>query len=172
MPPPQCPTCGRFLSKAFVLGLREAADRCPRCDTRLTDEHFAPAVADRDEPPPAPAVGSRTATTATSATTAASATTATTADERDRDVLASWDRDVAAPADRADSQPPLTDITDGPTAVAIVIGAGVLGGLLGGLALRRDTVLGAVVGTLAGAGAALVGTRLVGLPEPPGIGHT
>lgn len=43
MPPPQCPECGRFLSKAFMVGLADGPAGCPRCDTSLDADRFDPA---------------------------------------------------------------------------------------------------------------------------------
>jgi hypothetical protein len=144
--PLRCPECGRFLSNEFVQGLIAEPGPCPRCETVLDADQFhgtAPLIhapeplAESVRPPDLPA------------------------DEvvppEERDVLAGWDTDehpermVAAPLGAA----------------AAIVGAGVIGGLVGGLAARRHRSAGAVIGTLAGATAAIVSSRVFDTPVAP-----
>jgi hypothetical protein len=78
--------------------------------------------------------------------------------EVDRDVLEGWDtpRGDARSGALLDALSP-----ERSRAVAVVLGAGVAGGLIGAAVSGRRRTWGAIVGTLVGAVAALVGTRVL-----------
>ncbi len=147
MPPPQCPECGRFLSKDFVRGLLAEPAACPRCGTTLDAERFhgsevlqtAPEpLAESVRPPDLPPETVRPA--------------------EERDVLAGWDQPPAPAA----AEPAVAGDAGVARAAGLIVGAGVLGGAIGALASRRRRLLLTVVGTLLGALAALVTARLSG----------
>lgn len=151
MPPPQCPECGRFLSKAFMVGLADGAADCPRCEAALTPDRFDPA----DLPPSVPA----TEAEPVSDTSVRPPDLPPPDLERDRDVLEGWDHQEAEVIELLERRASVGGA--GPTTViGTVLGAGVAGGLLGAVVARNHRSFGAIIGTLAGASGAVLGMRL------------
>lgn len=165
MPPAQCPECGRFLARSFILGLATEPEDCPKCGTRLSSAHFpdelgsksAPAApgeepaeaADlRDEAPPDP--GPDTVRPPDLDPDAVRAPVAAP------DPLADWDRPGAAATLPPDREPP-------PDA-AILAGTGIAGAVLGALLARRRG-RGALWGLLGGLAAAAVARQVWRLPD-------
>ncbi len=154
--PPRCPECGRFLSKAFVEGLLAEPAACPRCATTLQAELFH--GEDGPAPPPEPSRES---------VRPPDLPPDEVRSEPDRDPLEDWDRGGGPTTDtrlelveRAGG-----DLVAAPVGAALaIVGGGVLGGLVGGLATRRHRSVGAVIGTLAGASAVVLGARALGVP--------
>jgi hypothetical protein len=147
--PERCPECGRFLSRGLVQSLLAEPAPCPRCASTLTAEMFhgsdalvhAPEpLAESVRPPDLPPGSVR--------------------EPEERDVLAGWDL-APEPTERR------TTITAPLTAAAAIIGAGVVGGLIGGLSARRHRSAASVVGTLVGAGIAIAGARVLDVPITP-----
>ncbi len=151
MPPRQCPACGRFLSNAFVIALREQAQPCPGCEETLDDTTFAddivaqaadaPSGVSSDGSPGAPAhdsVGAPADDPAGDDTDDAAKAGADV-----DDVLDGWDTDTDAARASLVAPPFPTDTAW----MAAGAGAGALFGAL--VALRR--VRGALVGGLLGA---------------------
>ncbi|MGH3440494.1 MAG: hypothetical protein ACRDUY_00285 [Nitriliruptorales bacterium] len=142
--PARCPECGRFLSRDFVTALASAPAGCPGCGVTLTADRLAGAEAGGDErgaasvrPPDLPVEEVRTG-----------------------DVLVGWDEGGDPTAE------PFTELRDllppeRLSEVFAVVGAGIAGGLLGGLLLPRHRSLGAFAGTVAGAVGALVGAGIL-----------
>lgn len=159
MPPPQCPECGRFLSKAFMVGLGDGAADCPRCETALTADRFDAAdlpasVSATEVEPPSDAV------TDASADTSVRPPDLPPPDvESDRDVLEGWDRSDAEVIDLLERRASVGG-ADPTTVIGTVLGAGVAGGLLGAVVARNHRPFGAIIGTLAGASGAVLGMRL------------
>lgn len=183
--PAQCPDCGRFLSKDLIRGLRAGPVPCPRCQASLAAERFAgseilaeiappasvpsatspqapppQASPPGTSPPPAPPPQERTAA-ATSAPVTVSVRppdlppTAVRPVE-DRDVLEGWDLEPSG------SEGLIAELTPERTgAIAIVLGSGVAGGLVGAAVGGRHRTPAAVIGTLLGAVLALLGTRVL-----------
>lgn len=147
--PERCPECGRFLSRDLIQSLLAEPAPCPRCETSLSADMFhgsdalvhAPEpLAESVRPPDLPPGSVR-------------------ADE-ERDVLAGWDLEPQP------IEPPMS-IAEPFTAAAAIIGAGVLGGLIGGLSSRRHRSAASVVGTLVGAAIAIAGARVLDVPFRP-----
>lgn len=165
MPPAQCPECGRFLARSFVLGLATQPEECPKCGTRLSSAHFpqdlgqaaapeAPseepaAAADlRDEVPPDPGPDAvRPPDLDPDAVGAPSAAP---------DPLAGWDRPGQADLAVERHEPP-------PDA-AILAGTGVVGAVIGAL-LSHRRANGAAWGLLVGVLAAAVARQVWRLPD-------
>lgn len=160
MPPPQCPECGRFLSKAFMVGLADGAADCPRCEAELTPDRFDPAdlpasvSATEVEPP------SEAAAEAPVSDTSVRPPDLPPSDvEHDRDVLEGWDHQEAEVIELLERRASVGGA--GPsTVIGTVLGAGVAGGLLGAVVARNHRPFGAIIGTLAGACGAVLGMRL------------
>lgn len=154
--PPRCPECGRFLSHAFVEGLLAGPAPCPRCETTLEAEQFhgvdaaaaAPAPsAESIRPPDLPPEEVRP--------------------RPERDPLEGWDRGEGPTGGTHLElvERRTADIVAAPLGAALaIVGGGVLGGLVGGLATRQHRSVGAVIGTLAGASAVVLGARALGIP--------
>lgn len=173
MPPPQCPECGRFLSKAFMVGLADGPVACPRCEVDLTADRFAP-----DD---LPQVGSEEPAVREAEATAAAAEEAAKAVEdaedeapdasvrppdlppgdveADRDVLEGWDRPDAEVIDLLERRASIGG-ADPSVVVGTLLGAGLAGGLLGAVVARNHRPFGALIGSLAGATGAMLGMRL------------
>lgn len=162
MPPTQCPQCGRFLARSFILGLATEAQDCPKCGTRLSSAHFpqelgqaaapeapaeepARAAELREDAPPDP--GPDTVRPPDLDPDAVGASTAAP------DPLADWDR--TAPSHLVQDPPP-----DG----AILAGSG-LAGLLLGAVLARRRGRGALLGALLGLVAAAIARQVWRLPD-------
>jgi hypothetical protein len=142
VPPEQCPECGRFLKQAFVTGLADAAAPCPRCGTELSLDRLA-----EGRPGPEP-VGD------------ASVRPPDLRPDAVRDLadpLAGWD--VGVPAGTA----AVRDERPFPIDTVVVVGAGIVGGLLGAL-LGRRTVRDGALGALGGAAGAGAVRRIWQLP--------
>lgn len=167
--PPQCSSCGRFLSNAFVQGLLIEPAACPRCATTLTADQFHDARAlqraaeqppeQAAEQPPERAVASvadpAPTTAARSVRPPDRPTEAVTRDE-DRDVLEGWDRDRPPAAEARDR----IDGAGTARAMATIVGAGVSCGLIAAMLAprrRRDLFVG--LATLLGAGVAVLAAR-------------
>lgn len=140
--PTRCPECGRFLSRDFVAALADGPASCPGCATELTADRFADADIGAAEP------------------TSVRPPDLPVEELGTEDVLAGWD-------EPPEGMPgPLTELRDifPPDRLAgmlVVLGAGVAGGVLGGLILRRHRSFGAFAGTIAGAVGALVGSGVL-----------
>lgn len=175
MPPPQCPECGRFLSKAFMVGLADGPVACPRCEVDLTADRFDPddlpeAIAGSEE-----AVSPEAEATATAAGEAADALEDAEREEPDasvrppdlppgdvegdRDVLEGWDRPDAEVIDLLERRASIGG-ADPSVVVGTLLGAGLAGGLLGAVVARNHRPFGALIGSLAGASGAMLGMRL------------
>ena len=175
MPPPQCPECGRFLSKAFMVGLADGPVACPRCETDLTADRFDPddlpeALAGSEE-----AVDPEAEATAAAAGVAAGAVEDAQREEpdtsvrppdlppgdvdTDRDVLEGWDRPDAEVIDLLERRASVGG-ADPSVVVGTLVGAGLAGGVLGAVVARNNRSFGALVGSLAGASGAMLGMRL------------
>ncbi len=156
MPPPQCPECARFLSNAFVVGLGDEPAPCPRCGTVLTvDADGAPVPASEAAP----------AETAPAGATAPPAAEPREVPEppsvrppdlpaaavRDRDVLEGWDEE-ALPGRAPAEGTPILGFT--PAELGTIVGAGLVGGLMGAWLAGEYRRLGATVGAAAAAGMA------------------
>jgi hypothetical protein len=146
--PPRCPECGRFLSKDFIQGLLDEPAPCPRCEETLTADHFHGSdplvhaqepLAESVRPPDLPPTE--------------------VLPPEDRDVLAGWDEEVGYQGERARQT-----VAAPLGAAAAIVGAGVAGGLIGSAISRKHRSAGAVVGTLAGAVAAIIGARALEVP--------
>lgn len=156
MPPPQCPECGRFLSKAFMVGLADGPADCPRCETALTPDRFDPAdlpasVSATEVEPPSEAPASDASVRPPDLPPSDV--------ERGRDVLEGWDRPDAEVIDLLERRASVGGADPG-TVIGTVLGAGVAGGLLGAVVARNHRSFGAIIGTLAGASGAVLGMRL------------
>ena len=162
MPPAQCPQCGRFLARSFILGLATEAADCPKCGMRLSSAHFpdelgqaatsealaeepARAAELREDAPPDP--GPATVRPPDLDPDAVGAPASP-------DPLADWDR-------RGSTVP---DSHDPPPDAAILAGTGLTGVLLGALLARRRG-RGALLGGLLGVIAAAVARQVWRLPE-------
>ncbi len=143
MPPPQCPECGRFLSKAFMVGLTDGPEDCPRCEGSLTADRFDPealpasVAAASVRPPDLPPSDV----------------------DAERDVLEGWDRPDAEVIELLERRASVGG-ADPAAVIGTVLGAGLAGGVLGAIVARNHRPFGAVVGTLAGASGAMLGMRL------------
>lgn len=163
MPPAQCPQCGRFLARSFILGLATEVEDCPTCGMRLSSAHFpdelgqaatpeapaeepARAAELREDAPPDPGPATVRPPDLDPDTVGASPASP--------DPLADWDR--TAPTAAGDHDPP-------PDA-AILAGTGLAGVLLGAL-LARQRGRGALLGGLLGLIAAAVARQVWRLPE-------
>ena len=163
MPPAQCPQCGRFLARSFVLGLATEAEDCPKCGMRLSSAHFpdelgqaaapeapaeepARAAELREDAPPDP--GLDTIRPPDLDPDAVGAPTAAP------DPLADWDRTV--PLGPGSHEPP-------PDA-AILAGTGLTGVLLGALLAHRRG-RGALLGGLLGLIAVAIARQVWRLPD-------
>lgn len=171
--PPRCPACGRFLSTDLVRSLHSEPAACPRCEVELTAEMFD--VGTTAEPArlgAAPVVGADPVVDADPSDGSPDRPSVEAPPESVRppdlppddvrevvgsdDVLAGWDH---GPDERT---------SEGEAVVALsasILAGGVVGGLLGGAVSRRHRSLGAVIGTVLGALAALAGSRALGLPS-------
>ncbi|MBW3561166.1 MAG: hypothetical protein KY437_01570 [Actinobacteria bacterium] len=173
MPPPQCPECGRFLSKAFMVGLADGAVACPRCEVDLTAERFDPEdlPQGRSEEPAAPEAEA-TGAAVEEAAKAVEAVEDEAPDasvrppdlppgdvEADRDVLEGWDRPDAEVIDLLERRASIGG-ADPSVVVGTLLGAGLAGGLLGAVVARNHRPFGALIGSLAGASGAMLGMRL------------
>lgn len=157
--PPQCSSCGRFLSNAFVQGLLIEPADCPRCGTTLTADQFhdtqALQQAATQPPEPSVAAGAEPAPAARSVRPPDLPTEAVTRDE-DRDVLEGWDRDRPAAAEAGE----WIDGAGTARAMATIVGAGVSCGLIAAvLAPRRRRDLFVALATLLGAAVAVLAAR-------------
>ncbi len=156
MPPPQCPECGRFLSRAFMVGLAEGPATCPRCEHELTADRFDPGDLPNTTPESA-APTSPTTSEPVRSVRPPDLPPSEVADERD--VLEGWDRPEAEVIDLLERRVSIGGAD--PTVVAgTVLGAGLAGGLLGAIVARHHRPFGAIVGSLAGASGAVLGMRL------------
>jgi hypothetical protein len=145
VPPPQCPECGRFLSNGFVRGLLSAPASCPRCDALLTAGRFAGSDALATGP-------------GSSGESVRPPDLAPASVRPERDVLEGWDRPTDVLPGREAG-----DLAAGwARTVATVVAAGVAGGLLGAVLSRRNRPVLAALGTVVGAGAAVLGSRDAG----------
>lgn len=135
--PAQCPTCARFLAKAFVEGLEVEPAVCPKCETLLTAEQFG------GEPAPPQAPTGRDEEPAAAAELRNEVT----------DELAGWDTG----ADVVDLDHHRGH--DAPSDLAIVAGAGAFG-LVAGAVVSARRGRGGVLGLLAGVLAAAVARRI------------
>lgn len=167
MPPAQCPECGRFLAKAFVLSLATEPTDCPKCGLRLSATHFPDTLGQAAAPDapveePAGAAGLRDASPlepdpASVRPPDLDPGAVRLGDDGQPDPLAGWDRGDGAGLDvRAARRPP----PDG----AIVAGAGAAGAIIGALLARRWGI-GVVVGFAAGVAAAATSRQVWRLPE-------
>jgi hypothetical protein len=147
MPPSQCPQCGRFLSRDFVLGLATEASPCPKCDAVLSPAQFpevlgAAAVPDAPDEEPAGAAQVRAEVAKT-----------------DPDPLAGWDEPGGQVVDleRFRQEAPPAD-------AVILAGTGLFGAVVGALVSERRG-RGALVGLLVGLGAAATARQVWKLPD-------
>jgi hypothetical protein len=154
VPPEQCPDCGRFLTNTLIDGLAAAPAACPACGIELTAVMFDPATP--ADPDAAPASATSVAAATPAAATAPAASSVRPPDlapETVRDApdpLAGWDAGVPT------SVPVAADARPFPTDTVVVVGAGLLGlvvGTLVGERRGRRAALGALGGVV-GAGAA------------------
>lgn len=142
--PERCPECGRFLSRDFVAALGERPSGCPACGVELTADRFGESAVLGGE----------------QATSSVRPPDLPVEELRTDDVLAGWDEGPEATAE------PLTELRellppDRLTDIFVVVGAGVAGGVLGGLLLSRHRSFGAFAGTLAGAVGALLSSGIL-----------
>ncbi len=164
MPPAQCPECGRFLAKAFVLSLATEPTDCPKCGLRLSATHFPEAlgqaaVPDAPVEEPAGAAALRDASTPDPGSVRPpdlDPGQVRLGDDGQPDPLAGWDRGDGTVDVRVGRRPP----PDG----AIVAGAGAAGAIIGALLARRWGI-GVVVGFAAGVAAAATSRQVWRLPD-------
>lgn len=152
MPPQQCPECARFLSGAFVTGLRTAPAPCPKCGTVLTAELFDASVRPPDEPavrpPDLPPAEVREPEP-----------------DGGRDVLAGWDE--PRPTGRRSADADVVDLArwreqhqglERETVALLVAGAGALGVAVGAALTPESRTRGAFLGAMLAAIAGVVAT--------------
>jgi hypothetical protein len=153
VPPPQCPECGRFLRHTTVASLTAEPTPCPRCETGLVAAMFPDVTSVRP-----PDLGTADATAAppspvsldTRGSVRPPDLVPVMVRDEPRDVLAGWD----VGADPAELERWRDDRAPFPQDAAIVLGAGVVGGLLGALVAERrgrNVALGAAVGAFGAA---------------------
>jgi hypothetical protein len=147
MPPSQCPQCGRFLSRDFVLGLATEPAPCPKCELLLSSAQFPEvlgAAAEPDAPDEEPA--------------GAAEVRAEVADA-DPDPLDGWDEPggQVVDLDRFRQEAPPAD-------AVILAGTGLFGAVVGALVSERRG-RGALLGLLVGLGAAATARQVWKLPE-------
>jgi hypothetical protein len=184
VPPKQCPACGRFLKNAFVEALHDAAAACPACGGELVASMFvvdATGATDSASPTvaaPAAGAASGAASVPGAAEVPGSAGPAgppaateqvsvrppdlepATVRDTTRDVLAGWD----VTADAAEIASWQRDRRPFPTDTVVVVGAGALGAIAGGLigASRRPRRVGAGIagGSTLGFAVAVISRRI------------
>jgi hypothetical protein len=155
VPPPQCPECGQFLRRTVVVSLTADPSPCPRCEAGLVAAMFPEEASVR--PPDLGPAG--TVPTAAPASPSSLETRGSVRPpdlvpvmvrDEPRDVISGWD----VGADPAELERWRVDRPPFPQDAAIVLGAGVMGGLLGALVPERrgrNLALGAAVGAFGAA---------------------
>jgi len=152
MPPSQCPQCGRFLSRDFVLGLATEAAPCPKCELLLSPAQFPDVLGAAAEPDaPAPDASDEEPAGAAEVRSEVAGT--------DRDPLDGWDEPGGQVVDleRFRQEAPPAD-------AVILAGTGLFGAVVGALVSQRRG-RGALVGLLVGLGAAATARQVWKLPE-------
>lgn len=170
MPPAQCPECGRFLAKAFVLSLATEPTDCPKCGLRLSATQF-PDTLGQAAAPDAPAEEPAAAASLRSDMTPDPDPSSVRPPDLDPgevrldddgqvEPLAGWDGGRGDVVDLDDFRAARRPPPDG----AIVAGAGAAGAIVGAVLARRWGI-GVVVGFAAGVAAAATSRQVWRLPE-------
>lgn len=142
MPPDQCPACGRFLKRSFVLDLADGVRPCPRCGVELDADAVAPTGSAHRGPGASPGDAS------------VRPPDLRPAEVRGHDdPLAGWDAGVPMGISA------VTDRRPFPVDTVVVVGA-MAAGLTVGSCLGDRRVRNAVLGALGGAVGAGLGRRL------------
>jgi hypothetical protein len=147
MPPSQCPQCGRFLSRDFVLGLATEPAPCPKCELLLSPAQFPEvlgAAAAPDGPIEEPVGAAEVRAEVTGA---------------DAEPLEGWDDPggQVVDLDRFRQEAPPAD-------AIILAGTGLFGAVVGALVSERRG-RGALIGLLVGLAAAAKARQVWKLPE-------
>lgn len=184
MPPKRCPECGRFLSNEFVASLADASLPCPRCETPLEADALVGGARSSRRAPRDRAAEPRGLTASAvdagprhgdggdrgggdrgeAGDPGGDALPSVRPPDLDpsavrapgEDVLAGWDEGVTVDevgSWRVDRRP-------FPTDVVVVVGAALIGGVLGAAVADRHRPLGAALGVLGGVVAAGIVRRV------------
>lgn len=162
MPPAQCPQCGRFLARSFILGLATEPQACPKCGFRLSSANFPDELGQAATPEAPAEEPARAAELREDAPADPGPATvrppdldpdAVGAPTAAPDPLADWDRTTPAPQGH-----------EPPPDAAILAGTGLTGVLLGALLARRRGQ-GALLGGLIGLIAAAIARQVWRLPD-------
>jgi hypothetical protein len=159
VPPEQCPECGRFLARSFVVGLADAPAPCPKCGTELSGDRFGGGATPADVTVDPADVTSDVTTGPTDVTPATDPTAVAAGSVRPPDLSPEQVRDVEDPVAGWDVGVPtelvaVRDERPFPLDTVVVVGAAVLGLGLGAAFGRRpgrDALLCALGGAV-GAG--------------------
>lgn len=161
MPPAQCPECGRFLARSFILGLATQPEDCPKCGLRLSPAHF-PDELGHAAAPEGPAEEPAQAARLRDDAPADPGPDTVRPPDLDADAVGA---PVAAPDPLADwDDAPGVEGHDPPPDAVILAGTGATGAMIGALVARRRG-RGALLGMLVGLVAAAVARQVWRLPD-------